>query len=502
MVADVTSSPAVGLRSTRGPILLALMVTTGLTAIDATILATAVPTLVAELGSFELFPWLFSIYLLAQAVSTPLFAKFSDMVGRKPIILIGISLFLVGSILCGLAWDMPALIAFRAVQGIGAGAIGPMAMTIVGDIYSVKERAKVQGYIASVWAASAVIGPTLGGLFAELDAWRWIFFINIPLCLLAGWMLIRSLHETVERRPHRVDVLGALLLASSLGLLLVGVLQGDVSWPWASWQSFVAFGLGGMLLIAFVFVERRAAEPILPGWVFSRRLLLTTTLVSVGVGAILIGLASYVPVTLEAALGISPLVAGLALAALTIGWPISAALSGRLYLTLGFRATVLIGTVFLLAGTGLLAAFASTPSIAVAAIACFITGLGLGFTATPSLVAAQASVQWNERGVVTGTNLFARAVGQAVAVAIFGAVANTLYRAAGGGGALGEGSSAVVDPLAIVPAAQAVFVGALLCAVVTAIVATAMPDDRPSRRIPVDHPEPAASAEPTVPPAP
>ncbi|MFM2353337.1 MAG: hypothetical protein RLZZ608_743, partial [Actinomycetota bacterium] len=156
MVADVTSTAAVGLRSERGPILLAIMVTTGLVAIDATILATAVPTLVAELGSFELFPWLFSIYLLAQAVSTPLFAKFSDMVGRKPIILIGIGLFLVGSILCGLAWSMPALIAFRAVQGIGAGAIGPMAITIAGDIYSLEERAKVQGYIASVWAASAV----------------------------------------------------------------------------------------------------------------------------------------------------------------------------------------------------------------------------------------------------------------------------------------------------------------------------------------------------------
>ena len=155
IVADVTTTAAVGLRSERGPILLAIMVTTGLVAIDATILATAVPTLVAELGSFELFPWLFSIYLLAQAVSTPLFAKFSDMVGRKPIILIGIGLFLIGSILCGLAWSMPALIAFRAVQGIGAGAIGPMAITIAGDIYSVEERAKVQGYIASVWAASA-----------------------------------------------------------------------------------------------------------------------------------------------------------------------------------------------------------------------------------------------------------------------------------------------------------------------------------------------------------
>ena len=473
-----TTNAGVGLRSERGPILLAIMVTTGLVAIDATILATAVPTLVAELGSFELFPWLFSIYLLSQAVSTPLFAKFSDMVGRKPIILIGIGVFLLGSVLCGLAWSMPALIAFRAVQGIGAGAIGPMAITIAGDIYSVEERAKVQGYIASVWAASAVIGPTLGRLFAELDAWRWIFFINIPLCLLAGWMLIRSLHETVEHRPHKVDVLGALLLTASLGLLIVGVLQGGVSWPWASWQSAVAFVLGGALLVAFVLVERRAAEPILPGWVFSRRLLLTTTLVSVGVGAILIGLASYVPVTLEAALGVSPLVAGLALAALTIGWPISASLSGRLYLTLGFRVTVLIGMVLVLVGTGVLAAFAATPSVVTAAIACFITGLGLGLVATPSLIAAQASVEWNERGVVTGTNLFARAVGQAVAVAIFGAVANTIYRAAGGTGLL-EGA---VDPVAIIPASQAVFVGVVLCALVTAVLAGAMPDDRRSRR--------------------
>ncbi|MBB5617471.1 MFS transporter [Microcella frigidaquae] len=480
----MTSTTAVGLRSERGPILLAIMVTTGLVAIDATILATAVPTLVAELGSFELFPWLFSIYLLAQAVSTPLFAKFSDMIGRKPIILIGIGLFLLGSILCGLAWSMPALIAFRAAQGIGAGAIGPMAITIAGDIYTVEERAKVQGYIASVWAASAVIGPTLGGLFAELDAWRWIFFINIPLCVLAAWMLIRSLHETVEHRPHRVDVLGALLLTASLGLLLVGVLQGGVSWAWASWQSAVAFGVGAVLLVAFVAVERRAAEPILPGWVFSRRLLLATTLASVGVGAILIGLASYVPVALEGSLGVSPLVAGLALAALTIGWPISAALSGRLYLRLGFRITVLIGMVLVLAGTGLLAAFASTPSVAISAVACFVTGLGLGLVATPSLIAAQASVEWNERGVVTGTNLFARAVGQAVAVAIFGAVANTIYRAAGGGGVLGEGAGAAVDPIAIVPASQAVFVGALLCTVATMALATTMPRDRPRSTAP------------------
>ena len=165
---------SVGLRSERGPVLGALMLATGLIAIDTTILATAVPTIVRDLGDYQLFPWLFSVYLLAQAVSVPIYSRFADTIGRKPIILIGIALFLAGSVLCGFAWSMFTLIVFRIVQGLGAGAVGPMAMTIVGDIYTVAERAKVQGYMASVWAISSVVGPSLGGVFAQLDAWRWI----------------------------------------------------------------------------------------------------------------------------------------------------------------------------------------------------------------------------------------------------------------------------------------------------------------------------------------
>lgn len=156
------------------------MVTTGLIAIDATILATAVPTITKDLGGFSSFPWLFSIYLLAQAVAVPIYSKLSDVVGRKPIILIGIGLFLLGSVLCGLAWSMPALIAFRAIQGLGAGAVQPMGITIAGDIYTLAERAKTQGYLAAVWGVSSVVGPTLGGIFSALDAWRWIFFVNVP----------------------------------------------------------------------------------------------------------------------------------------------------------------------------------------------------------------------------------------------------------------------------------------------------------------------------------
>ncbi|HEY0259022.1 MAG TPA: MFS transporter, partial [Lacisediminihabitans sp.] len=188
----------VGFRSERGPILIALMVTTGLVAIDSTILATAVPTITHDLGGFSQFPWLFSIYLLAQAVSVPVYAKLSDVIGRKPIILIGIGLFLLGSVLCGFAWSMPALILFRVIQGLGAGAVQPMAITIAGDIYTVAERAKTQGYLASVWAISSVVGPTLGGVFSQYLSWRWIFFVNVPLCVIAVVLLVRTFHEKIE----------------------------------------------------------------------------------------------------------------------------------------------------------------------------------------------------------------------------------------------------------------------------------------------------------------
>lgn len=177
----------VGFRGARGKVLMALMLTTGLIAIDATILATAVPSVVRELGEFDQFPWLFSVYLLAQAVSVPIYSKLADTIGRKPIILVGVGLFLVGSVLAGLAWNMASLIGFRVVQGLGAGAVAPMAMTIVGDIYTVAERAIVQGYIASVWAIASVVGPALGGIFSQFTSWRWIFLVNIRcVCWRAG----------------------------------------------------------------------------------------------------------------------------------------------------------------------------------------------------------------------------------------------------------------------------------------------------------------------------
>jgi MFS family permease len=460
------SADGIGFRSKRGPILIALMLSTGLVAIDSTIVATAVPSIVHDVGGFSSFPWLFSAYLLAQAVSVPVYAKLSDMLGRKPLILTGIGLFLLGSILCGFAWSMAALIAFRVLQGLGAGAVQPMAVTIAGDIYTLAERARVQGYLASVWAVSSVVGPTLGGVFSTLGIWRGIFLVNVPLCLLAGWMLIRTFHENIERTRHRVDYLGAGLLTISLSLIILGALEGGQAWAWNSPVSIGVFAVGAVVFTGFLLVERRAAEPVLPPWVVSRRLLTTTALIAFGVGAVLLGLTSYVPTFLEGALSTSPILAGLALAALTLGWPISASQSGRLYLRMGFRTTGLIGISVSVVGTAVLALTASTPNVLLVAGSCFIVGLGLGLVATPTLIAAQSSVQWNERGVVTGTNLFARSIGSALGVAVFGAVANAVYARTPHGS---------TDPHTIISASSAVFLAVLISAVLTVVAVLAMP---------------------------
>ncbi|GAA0318043.1 MFS transporter [Actinoallomurus spadix] len=418
------AAQGVGFRSERGPVLAALMLSTGLVALDSTIIATAVPSVVHDLGGFTQFPWLFSIYLLTQAVSVPLYGKLADVFGRKPIMFFGIGAFLLGSVLCGSAWSMLSLIVFRAVQGIGAGAVQPMSMTMVGDMYTVEERARVQGYLASVWGMSAVVGPTLGGVFSDYLSWRWIFFINLPLGAFAAFMLAKRFTESVERRSHRIDYTGAVLLTIGCSLVILGLLEGGVSWGWASAPSLLIFAVGLAALVAFCLVERRVPEPILPLWVFRHRVLVGATLTSVVVGAVTIGLSSYVPTYAEGVLGTSALVAGFALAALTVGWPIAASQAGRIYLRIGFRDTALIGGTVAVAGTLLCLPLSTSAKVWEVAAACFVIGIGMGFTASPTLVAVQSVVGWEHRGVVTGNNMFGRSLGSAVGAAVFGAIAN------------------------------------------------------------------------------
>lgn len=479
----VTLSPAapisrasVGLRSERGPVLGSVMLSTALIAIDTTILATAVPAIVDDIGGFTQFPWLFSTYLLAQAVTTPIYGKLTDLFGRKPLMLLGIGLFVLGSLLCAVAWNMTALIAFRGVQGLGAGAIQPAGVTIMGDIYSVAERAVAQSYVAGVWAMSAVVGPTLGGLLSEHASWRWIFWINLPLGLLAGVVLMRRFHE----EPHtattrkRLDIGGALLLAASAGLLLLGLLEGGIRWDWWSPVGVGIFVSAGLLLAAFVLVEQRVGDPVLPLWVFRHRVLTSSMIGAFVVGMVMLGMTSYVPVYAQQVLDASPVVAGLAVAAIAIGWPIAASTAGVVYLRWGFRPCLLGGAAFGVVGTLIVLGAGPDTSVALLATGCLVLGFGLGYVASPGIIAAQSAVAWRERGVATGTNMFARSVGSAVGVAIFGAVANGVVV-----GRIG-GSAADVDletlPVDVLePALHAVFLSVAIAALALVVAGSLMP---------------------------
>ena len=409
----------------RGAVVAALMLTVGLAAIDSTIVATAVPQIVADLGGFSLFPWIFSIYLLTQAVTVPIYGRLSDVFGRKPVLLVGVAGFLAGSILCAVAWSMVALIVFRGVQGLAAGAILPTTTTIVGDLYEPAERGRIQGYISSVWGVSAIVGPALGGFFAQYWTWRGIFWLNLPIGVGAAWLIRRHLHERIERRTHRIDYAGAAALTLACSLLILALLEGGVSWAWSSPVSVALFALSAALLAAFVQIERTVAEPILPLWIFQHRTLLAANLAGLAIGAILIGQSSYVPTYAQRVVGVGAVVAGFAMAAMTIGWPIAATLAPRVYMRIDYRRTALLGGVISLAGCLLLALFVvGDAGIWRVAVASFVLGVGLGFASVSTVVAVQSVVGWGTRGVVTGSNMFIRTLGSAVGVAVFGSIAN------------------------------------------------------------------------------
>jgi EmrB/QacA subfamily drug resistance transporter len=413
-------------RDHRWPILLALMLAMGLAALDATIVATAVPQIVDNLGGFAHFPWLFSIYLLTQSVTVPIYGKLADLFGRRPVLFVGIAVFLGGSVLCGLAWNMTTLIVFRGVQGLGAGAIIPMVTTIVADVYTLEERGRIQGYLSSVWGIASVVGPAIGGVLAQYASWRWIFYLNLPIGAAAFLMLRANLREDVVRRAHRIDYTGAWVLTAALSCAILALLEGGVAWSWASATSFVLFAAAAVLLGLFTLVERRAVEPILPPWVFSSRVLVSANVAGVAIGAVLVGLSSYVPTYAQGVVGVGAVLAGFAMATMSIGWPLASSQAARLYMRIDFRDTALIGSAFTIAGTALFAFWVAEDSgLWRVASASFVTGVGLGFASISMIVAVQSVVGWERRGVVTGSAMFCRSIGSALGIAVFGSIANT-----------------------------------------------------------------------------
>lgn len=397
-----------------------------LAAMDATIVSTVVPQIVADLGGFSLFTWVFSIYVLAQAVTIPIYGKLADQYGRKPILLVGTVAFLAGSAACAAAWDMHSLIFFRALQGIGAGAIMATVNTLAGDLFAIKERARIQGWLSSVWGLSAIAGPTLGGVFAEYASWRWIFFVNVPLGAVSLFLISVFLHEEVEKRSHRVDYLGGFFILLTIGIFVFLLLQGGQAWPWLSWQTAALLAAFFVLLAISIQVERKAAEPIIPMWLWSNRVLSGSNLAMIGMGIIMMGPIAYLPTFAQSVYGLSTIVAGFVLGVMSIGWPLASSFSGRLYLTIGFRNTALIGASFLAAAAILFLLFAEGAPVAFIVFNQLLIGAGFGLISTPLLVGSQANVGWSQRGVVTGGNMFSRYLGQTLGAAIFGAIFNAV----------------------------------------------------------------------------
>ena len=417
------SATASGVR--HGPILAALMMAMALAAMDSTIVATAVPQIVGELGGFSVFSWLFSGYLLAVTVTLPVYGKLADTLGRKPVLIAGIVLFLVGSLLCAGAWNMTGLIAFRVVQGLGGGAIQGTVQTLAADLYGLKRRGRVQAAISTVWATSAVVGPAAGGFFATYADWRWIFLINVPVGAVALLLIGRYLREPnrVVRR-HRVDWPGAVGLFATGGLLLTALVQGGVAWGWTSPPSVLMFGGALACGLGTVWLERRAAEPIIPGWVWRRRVIAAVNLALGALGLLMIAPTVFLPTYAQSVLGLSPVAAGFVLSVMTLSWPASAAFSSRLYLRLGFRDTALIG---MAGATAVLIGFTLLPYRGPAwqpALAMLALGGALGLFQLPLIVGVQSTVGWSERATATSSILFCRQVGQSVGAALFGAVAN------------------------------------------------------------------------------
>ncbi|WP_407286796.1 MFS transporter [Streptomyces sp. BP-8] len=429
-----TGSPAPGdppaRTARRGPVVAALMLGMALVALDSTIIATAIPQIVGDLGGFAVFSWLFSGYLLAVTVTLPVYGKLSDTFGRRPILIAGIALFLVGSLACAGAWSMASLIAFRVLQGLGGGALQGTVQTIAADLYPMAERPRIQARLSSVWATSAVAGPALGGLLATYADWRWIFLVNVPVGAVALWLIVRHFHEdararrgTRDRRP-RVDWPGALAIFAGGGLLLTALVQGGVAWPWLSTPSLLLLAGSAVGAAATVLIERRAAEPIIPGWVWRRRTIAAVNLALGALGLLMVAPTVFLPTYAQTVLGLSPTAAGFVLSVMTLSWPVSAALSSHVYRRTGIRTCAMLG---IGAAGATLLAFPLLPYPGAAwqpALIMLALGAALGLFQLPLIIGVQSSVGYAERGTATASILFCRQVGQSVGAALFGALAN------------------------------------------------------------------------------
>ncbi|MBM4184333.1 MAG: MFS transporter [Gemmatimonadetes bacterium] len=393
----------------------ALLLGMSLGALEATVVSTALPTVVLTLGGLAHYSWVFSAYLLTSTASVPIWGRLSDLYGHRRLYLIGIAVFLVGSALSGAAVSMPQLIAFRAIQGLGAGAIIPLGMTIIGELYTLQERARVQAIFSGVWGVASIAGPLVGGYITDALSWRWVFLLNLPVGLLAAVVLASAYPASRRQVTVPVDWLGATLLFAGVTSILIAL--SDVAGSALPWMAATA-----VLFALFTVVERRVVEPILPLDLFRDKLVTRTLVVVFLVGAAMLGSIAFVPLFVQGVMGGTATAAGQALTPLFLGWVIMSVLSARLVILVSYRPTTTVGAVLLVAGYGALSLVGVQTSRAAMYVALFVLGCGLGLSLLSLLLAIQHGVDRSRLGLATSLNQFFRSVGSVVGVALMGAL--------------------------------------------------------------------------------
>lgn len=410
-----------GARSDRTIVTAALMLAMAVAALEQTVVSTAMPTIVAALKGFEIYPWVFSAYLLSSTVMTPIYGKLADLVGRKRVLLFGLGLFMLGSILSGLARSMPQLIVMRVIQGLGAGAVGPIVLTMIGDLFTLQERARVQGLFSFVWGGSSLVGPALGGVLTDQLSWRWVFFVTVPFGLIAAWILVRHVHETVEHREVKpIDWPGATLLAAGSAALLLAALKGE-SGSLALTVGLLALAVG--LLVAFFRHERGAADPVLPLDLIASPHIAAALAGSFLIGALLFGIDTYVPLFIQGVREGTATRAGRTITPLFLTWSLSVIVAAKIVVRLGFRRTAVVGSILLSAGALCLALGAVRPASSgpFFLAGMIVVGLGMGPTALSYILWVQGAVEWGRRGAATAAIIFFRTMGGALGVGVLGA---------------------------------------------------------------------------------
>ena len=408
-------------RNRQALILASIMATSFMIAIEATIISTAMPQIVGHLGNLKLYSWVFASFLLAQSAATVVFGKLADIYGRKATMLIGLAIFLAGSVLCGFAWSMLSLVLFRLVQGLGAGAVQPVSMTLIGDLYPAHERGKVQGYLASVWGISSVLGPLAGSFIVQHADWAWVFWINVPVGLAAGAGFLLFLREDIAHQRRSVDVLGAALFTVLISSLIVGLTETSGGVTPSAITAALVFAVSVGL---FVLQERRAREPMVAAGIWGRRVIATANLATLLSGMAVIGLTTFLPMYVQAVLGRSAMAAGFTLTTMLFGWPISATIAAKNFVRFGLRGTLVFGAMLLPLGASAFVLLRPGTSIVLPALGSLVMGFGMGFLSTAAIVIVQGSVGWAERGVATASNLFARNLGSTLGAAALGALLN------------------------------------------------------------------------------